>query len=176
MENNFDLFGNKIIDIPPRRKKREKTLFDDYEEFVEKFKIKKTTDDCYTPKVVYECILKHVSEKVDIRGLQIVRPFYPGGDYENFDYPIDSVVIDNPPFSIIAKIARFYISNGIKFFLFAPHLTLFSSDIDCTAVVVGNLITYKNGAKVRTSFLSNLFEDVRIMSDPELYDKLMSIE
>ena len=28
-----------------------------YEEFVEKFKIKKTTDDCYTPKNVYEIVL-----------------------------------------------------------------------------------------------------------------------
>lgn len=176
MGNNFDLFGNKITDIPSCVKKRKKNLFDDYEGFIEKFKTKKTTDDCYTPKIIYECILKYISEKVDISGLQIVRPFYPGGDYENFDYPIDSVVIDNPPFSIIAKIARFYISNGIKFFLFAPHMTLFSSDIDCTAIVVGASITYENGAKVRTSFLSNLFGDVRIMSDAEMFARITSIE
>ena len=31
-----------------------------YEEFVEKFKPKKTTDDCYTPLVVYEVITSSV--------------------------------------------------------------------------------------------------------------------
>lgn len=27
-----------------------------YEEFVDKFKPKKTTDDCYTPQIVYEAV------------------------------------------------------------------------------------------------------------------------
>ena len=30
--------------------------FNDYEGFVEKFKPKKTTDDCYTPPAVYEAV------------------------------------------------------------------------------------------------------------------------
>lgn len=33
-----------------------KTQFDDYEGFVNKFKPKKTTDDCYTPDWVYEFV------------------------------------------------------------------------------------------------------------------------
>lgn len=41
-------------------------------------------------------------------GRTIVRPFWPGGDYEDFDYPTGCVVIDNPPFSILSKIVRFY--------------------------------------------------------------------
>lgn len=32
--------------------------FNDYEKFVEKFKVKKTTDDCYTPKHVFDYILQ----------------------------------------------------------------------------------------------------------------------
>ena len=31
-------------------------LADEYEQFVEKFKPKKTTDDCYTPPEIYEVI------------------------------------------------------------------------------------------------------------------------
>lgn len=81
----------------------------DYDAFVEKFKPKKTTDDCYTPPEVYDIVLKHVRETYHIADdVPIVRPFYPGGDYENYDYPEGCVVVDNPPFSIFAKILDFY--------------------------------------------------------------------
>ncbi|SEF86040.1 chromosome partitioning protein ParB [Parabacteroides chinchillae] len=152
-----------------------KTVFEDYDAFVDKFKTKKTTDDCYTPSEVYNCVLKYVSEKCNIKGAEIVRPFYPGGDYENYEYPDGCIVVDNPPFSIISKIARFYIDNDIKFFLFAPHLTLFSPRVDYTRIVVGASITYENGAKVKTSFISNLFDDTMAMSDPDLYRDLEKI-
>ena len=174
MNETVDLFGNKTLDIVPKQK-RNKTLFEDYDGFVEKFKPKKTTDDCYTPPEVYDCVLKYVAGKFDISGYEIIRPFYPGGDYENISYSPRCIVVDNPPFSIISKIARFYIERGIKFFLFAPHLTLFSSNQDCTAIVCGADITYENGAKVKTSFLSNMFGDIRIMGDPVLYNDLDSI-
>lgn len=103
----------------------QKEVFEDYEGFVEKFKPKKTTDDCYTPAAVYTAVLDWVRANAAIDGRPIVRPFFPGGDYENFAYPENCVVVDNPPFSIVTKIARFYQSKGIAFFLFAPHLTLF---------------------------------------------------
>lgn len=81
-----------------------------YEDFVEKFKPKKTTDDCYTPPEIYETVKEWVLEKFpDWQGRPIVCPFYPGGDFEHFDYPDNCVVIDNPPFSIYAKIVRWYL-------------------------------------------------------------------
>ena len=104
-------------------------IFNDYEGFVEKFKPKKTTDDCYTPEGVYNAVVEYVRSITDMSDKEIVRPFYPGGDYENYDYPDNAVVVDNPPFSIISKIARFYLDRGIKFFLFAPHLTLLSGTL-----------------------------------------------
>ena len=79
-----------------------------YEEFVEKFKPKKTTDDCYTPEIVYEAIKNWAVNHYKWQGREIVRPFYPGGDYEQYEYPQNCVVIDNPPFSIISKIVKFY--------------------------------------------------------------------
>ena len=98
-----------------------------YEEFVEKFKPKKTTDDCYTPPAVYEAVKDWAIERFQLQDKNIVRPFFPGGDYQNERYTENDVVIDNPPFSIISQICNFYVDNDIKFFLFAPSLTLFST-------------------------------------------------
>lgn len=176
MNESVDIFGNKVAFIKPSlSKEKEKKLFDDYENFVDKFKTKKTTDDCYTPPEVYNCVLRYVSEKCNIRGAEIVRPFYPGGDYENCEYPDGCIVVDNPPFSILSQIVKFYIEKDIKFFLFAPHLTLFSSRAECCRIVVGVSIIYENGAIVKTSFMSNLFDDVMVMSDSFLYRELERI-
>ena len=62
----LDLFGNEIETIAPSARKREKGLFDDYEGFVEKFKPKKTTDDCYTPPEVYNEVMAWVRENCDM--------------------------------------------------------------------------------------------------------------
>ena len=147
-----------------------------YEEFVEKFKVKKTTDDCYTPPAIYDVVLDYVKENCNIEGLKVMRPFYPGGDYENKHYDEECVVVDNPPFSIISKIIRFYLERNIKFFLFAPHLTLFSSDQDYTSVVTNADVVYENGAVVKTSFVSNMFGDIKILGAPELRRKIKEIQ
>lgn len=142
-----------------------------YEEFIEKFKPKKTTDDCYTPPEIYEVVKKYVCKRYSIRENDIVRPFYPGGDYENFAYQEGCVVLDNPPFSILKKICDFYCDKDIKFFLFAPTLTIFSAikrqSINC--IVCDCAIVYENGAKVNTSFLTNLgHDDIVAESNSEL--------
>ena len=144
-----------------------------YEEFVEKFAPKKTSDDCYTPPKVYECVLDFVRRHADIEGKEIVRPFWPGGDFEAFEYPENCVVIDNPPFSILARVLRFYSDRKIPFFLFAPALTLFSAPAcDLTYIVCGAGITYANRANVSTSFISNLFPDLKLWVCPELVNAL----
>ena len=102
-------------------------LAESYEEDVEKIKPKKTTDDCDTPPAIYEAVKDWAVKEYGIDPAKVVRPFYPGGDYERFAYPEDCVVLDNPPFSILAKILRHYDKRGIAYFLFAPTLTLFSS-------------------------------------------------
>ena len=144
---------------------------EEYQEFLEKFKLKKTTDDCYTPAPVYEAVAKYVEEAYGVSREQFVRPFYPGGDYRNERYPEGCVVVDNPPFSIMSEILRFYDSKGIRFFLFAPTLTLFSSSFasTCTALACTLAVIYENGASVNTSFLTNLERGgVRFRSAPKL--------
>ena len=149
-------------------KKTEK--LNDYDGFVEKFKPKRTTDDCYTPPAVYEAIKGWAMKKFDIApDRPIVRPFYPGGDFEHYNYPPGCVVIDNPPFSILAKIKLFYLERGIQFFLFAPSLTLFSNCIEeLTYILTGSVITYHNGAKVSTAFVTNLPSPYVLMTAPDL--------
>ena len=46
-----------------------------YDEFIEKFKQKKTTDDCYTPPPVYEAVLDWARKHHDIGARPVVRPF-----------------------------------------------------------------------------------------------------
>ena len=146
---------------------------DEYNDFVDKFEPKKTTDDCYTPELVYDAIADWVASRYNVKRSRFVRPFYPGGDYTAEEYKPGSVVVDNPPFSILAEIVKFYDEHGIKFFLFAPTLTLFSSASAsasaCCAICTGCTITYENGANVNTSFLTNLDDGTRARSEPTLY-------
>lgn len=103
-----------------------------YEEFVEKFKPKKTTDDCYTPPEVYKVIKDWVCRRYGIDPEKIIRPFWPGADYQAMEYQGGCVVVDNPPFSILSKICEYYLDRGIPFFLFAPSLTCLSGKRPCS--------------------------------------------
>lgn len=142
-----------------------------YEEFVEKFKPKKTTDDCYTPTEIYEVVKDWACREYDIDPGNIVRPFWPGGDYENFEYPDGCVVLDNPPFSILAKICEYYLERGIPFFLFAPSLTALSGKsvvMRMNHLICDADITYENGAVVRTAFVTSFGGDVLLQTAPDL--------
>lgn len=153
-----------------------------YHQFVEKFdrKAPKTTDDCYTPPAVYDAVLDFVLRRwpAETAGAQILRPFYPGGDYEHADYPAGAVVVDNPPFSIYARIVRFLGTRRIPFFLFAPALTLLRPDegFPLTYVLSDTIITYDNGARVKTAFVTNLPSPNIIESSANLRSAIMQAQ
>lgn len=128
----------------------------EYDEFVEKFKPKLTTDDCYTPPLVYDAVADWVAKEYNLERAQFLRPFKPGGDYQAEKYGMFDVVVDNPPFSILQDICKWYMERGILFFLFAPHLTAISTLRGVSVVVTNNEIVYHNGARVRTAFRTNL--------------------
>ena len=142
---------------------------DEYNEFLDKFELKKTTDDCYTPDKVYDAVAEWVANEYGVDRANFVRPFYPGGDYQKYKYKDSSIVVDNPPFSILSEILQWYTSHGIKFFLFAPALTLFSSSSSSCAIGAGAQIVYENGASVNTSFLTNLEMEYRFRTAPTLF-------
>lgn len=147
---------------------------DEYNEFLEKFEQKKTTDDCYTPDNIYEAVADWVAKEYNLNRSDFVRPFYPNGDYQKEKYKKGAVVVDNPPFSILVEIERWYNDHGIKYFLFAPHVSNFPSERRCCAVGVGCPITYENGAEVLTSFVTNL-EDLAARTAPDLHSIIAEI-
>ena len=144
---------------------------EEYNEFLDKFEAKKTTDDCYTPELVYEAVAEWVAGEYGVDRTRFVRPFYPGGDYQKFKYKPDAIVVDNPPFSILAEILAWYKEHKIDFFLFGPTLTLFSSSSSSScAIPTGVAVTYENEAKVSTSFLTSLEDKgLRVRTAPDLY-------
>ena len=133
----------------------------DYDQWISNLRKKvKTSDDVFTPPLVYEELLKYINEKIiPIDSIEIQRPFYPGGDYQKDaeTYNEKSVVIDNPPFSICSEILDFYIKNNIKFFIFTNGLTTFhylNKDVHLLCPYCP--IEYDNGAIMNTCFIHNL--------------------
>lgn len=154
-----------------RNKVKSKT----YEEFVEKFKPKRTTDDCFTPPLIYETVRDWACAEYGIDPAKIVRPFWPGGDYKTFDYPEGCTVLDNPPFSILAKICAYYLERNIPFFLFAPGLTAFSGKSVCMRmnhIICDADIEYENGAIVHTAFVTSYGGDEVARTAPKLHKKI----
>lgn len=145
---------------------------ENYKKFVEKFQPKKTTDDCYTPPEVYDAVCDYLEEEYNLNRADFVRPFVPGGDYKAYKYPKNAVVVDNPPFSIMAEIVSFYKSHEIPFFLFCQSQTSFNYCVKACVVCACVVIVYDNGASVNTSFLSGLPKDRGLLakSSPRLWD------
>ena len=165
MPDEVDWFKNRERDDDSKEEDN-----DEYNEFLEKFEIKKTTDDCYTPDGVYDAVADWVTEKYGYKREQMIRPFYPGGDYQNEKYPEGCCVVDNPPFSILSEIRAWYKEHGIKYFLFAPMASCIGGGTrvqDCS-VTVGVAVIYENKAAVPTSFVTNLEPDYLIITEPRL--------
>lgn len=144
----------------------------EYQVFINKFKPKLTTDDCYTPPLVYEAVADWTAQTYGLDKASFVRPFWPGGDYQREEYPPGCVVVDNPPFSIMAEIVPWYCQRGIRFLLFNQHTTGMKCYVvanRCTVLATSCAVTYANGATVNTGFLTNLENKYIIRSAPDLH-------
>lgn len=156
----------------------------EYTKFVDKFKPKLTTDDCYTPPKVYEAVKSWAVEEYRISdNTKILRPFKPNGDYQAEDYSGDCVVIDNPPFSIFAEIVDFYLKNNVKFFLFMSGLTAISAITSkireghkVTAIFIEPTIEYENWAMVKTAFCTNMDDQNIVRCSKRLGDAINRVQ
>lgn len=152
---------------------------ENYKRFVDKFKPKKTTDDCYTPENIYEAVRDWAVGEYGIDPGKILRPFYPGGDYIRAQYPAGFTVVDNPPFSLISEIVTVYMRAGVPFLLFAPHLTclnIAAGRPDVTRLICNSTITYDNGAQVNTDFVTNLDGRYAVRTVPKLRAAVMAAD
>jgi hypothetical protein len=154
-------------------KTRQQTFFD-YDGFVDKFTPKKTTDDCYTPPNVYEAVKDWAVKEYGLEGREIVRPFWPGADLSAAEYPAGCVVIDNPPFSIMSRIVKWYNAAGIDYFLFSPYLTNFTTQ-GCNHIIAPVTVMFENGAEIAISFQTNMGDDF-ISSRPDLMDAIKAAD
>ena len=88
--NNMDLNQKTLKEMT----EEEKAANPEYSDFLNKFEDKHTTDDCFTPSNIYDVVADYVADTYKVDACNFVRPFYPGGDYEHYDYPDDCVVVD----------------------------------------------------------------------------------
>lgn len=102
-----------------------------------------------------------------------VRPFYPGGDYQNEKYKKGCTVVDNPPFSILSEILKFYNSKNIDYFLFCPGLLLGSACRNGACIICTDAqIMYENKAIIKTNFVTNMEDGLIARSVPELFQNI----
>lgn len=177
-EIDMSLFGFRVGDWFSDRERNDDSRQEgneEYNDFLDKFEQPKTTDDCYTPDIVYDAVAEWVTEKYGYDREKMIRPFYPGGDYQNEKYPEGCVVVDNPPFSILSEIRNWYMKHNIKYFLFAPSLSCFGGNSSNDCSVTANVsIIYENKANVATSFVTNLEEDYVFITAPDLREKVQA--
>lgn len=148
-----------------------------YEEFISKFREEnkpRTTDDVMTPWPVYCAVRDYVIKKFRIpEDWEILRPFYPGGNFEAVDYSGGKkVVIDNPPFSKLSKILRFYEEREIPFFLFSDGKTVFCRlhSNPNHSVIFGAKILYRQRVDVFSAFEINLLKPYTVCADSTLFE------
>ena len=154
------------------------TTSDDYAKWLEKFDVRHTSDDTFTPPAVYDAVLDYVRHHYHIGDdISIIRPFYPGGDYEHDDYPDGCIVVDNPPFSMLSRIIENYYRMGVDYFLFAPGNMLpgIKACSLSTYISANVSITYDNGASIMTSFVTSLEPGIAMRSAPDLNADLQPI-
>lgn len=134
------------------------------------------SDEHFTPPEVYEAVKDWACARYGIAPDKIVRPFWPGGDYEHYDYPPDAVVLDNPPFSILTKICRFYLQKEIPFFLFAPgaRLVNIAKKTAVSRIVVGVSVKYDSGLSMGTGFVTSYDSDIVLQTAPELREAILA--
>lgn len=127
----------------------------------------RSSDEIYTPPRIMEIVEHYVETKFNVSRETMCRPFYPGGDYQHYDYT-GKVVVDNPPFSMKAEVLRFYVKEGVPFFLFCDKRTCFESmnDLGVGFVLFRRNITYAPKVEIPTAFVTNLFSGIKI--DQEL--------
>lgn len=114
------------------------------------------SDEWYTPGPVMEIVNSYVADTYNVSREAFIRPFKPGGDYQAEGYE-GRVVVDNPPFSILASIVDWYLERNIDFFLFSPALTALSiKNRGLAFICSAEGIVFENGRDLHITFITNL--------------------
>lgn len=134
-------------------------------------------DELYTPPELYKLVKNRALELFpEYTDSDVVRPFYPGGDFENFNYPDHCIVIDNPPFSIVSYIQNIYNYRNIKYVLFNDARFLRKSQTVGCVLLHSAGIKYINCTKkcVCLGLVTNLFDGLYL--DGILYNNIRKLD
>ena len=139
-----------------------------------------TPDECYTPPAVYDAVLDYAVDRYNLQGKHIVRPFIPGGNYQQYGYGKNDVVIDNPPFSMTTKIVNWYIDHNIPFFMFINGLYGVSLSrglhAKATVIVTDANVSFDNKGnekRIKLGFVTNLEpKNIILRGDATLTNRL----
>ena len=130
--------------------------------------VKHTGDEYYTQENDFQWFLVFFENVFQVDTSNIIRPFWPGGDYEQEDYT-DKIVMDNPPFSKQKEIIRFYMEKDIPFVLWcdgnAGGLTKYIQEQGrngLSVIYTRSRFTFKNGKATRCCFVSNMIKPAGI--------------
>lgn len=140
-------------------------------------KKKRTSDDIMTPEANYEAVKNWAIDRFGLEGKRIVRPFWPGADYTTEEYDDDTIVIDNPPYSIERQIIRWYCQHNVRFFLYCNGLTAIhcyttkSETLPVGLVLVKDSIAF-NESMVNVGFVTNLLEPGQLLLSGTLNDAI----
>lgn len=140
-----------------------------------------TPDERYTLPEIYDAVLDYATKRYHLEDKHIVRPFIPGGDYQQYAYGENDVVVDNPPFSITTKIVHWYIDHNVPFFLFINGqygVSLSRSLVGkATVILTGVSLKYHTGSPVQGGFVTNLDnKSVIIKTAPELTNAFLTVQ
>lgn len=132
--------------------------------------VRATKDEIYTDQDEYNDLTEFFKQYYpEAFKRPIVRPFYPGGNYEDLtQYPAGCLVFDNPPFSIESKIVKFYNEHNIQYILFAPGNNLSNMRNGCSTWT-GCTIHY-DAVAFFSQFLTNLDTQQTLHISGELYN------
>lgn len=132
--------------------------------------VRATKDEIYTDEDEYNDLTEFFKQYYPTAFAgPIVRPFYPGGNYEDLtQYPDGCLVFDNPPFSIESEIVKFYNKHNIQYILFAPGNNLNNMYNGCSTWS-GCTIHY-DAAAFFSQFLTNLDTQPTLHISGDLYN------
>lgn len=142
-----------------------------YEDFVNKFKRVKSSDETYTSENIKRLLAEYVEQNFHIPMAKQREIFTLEKDYRLEKIEKDEAVVDNPPFSILSEIVAYFLEKKIRFFLHAPTLTslnLFRKKNGFCVIFTGQEIVYENGARIAVCFVTNLISGKTVFLDPDL--------
>ena len=133
---------------------------------------KKTTDDCYTPPLVYEAVSEWVSSQYGLDKNKFFSPVLSRAETTKTKITPTRLLSIILRFRFCQKIVKWYISQNVRFSCLLLPYQPPSHGFPTYAPrsLLAQISPYENGAVISTSFCTNLEpHEIRMKTAPSLY-------